>query len=326
MKKLDNIYNEYVNLIANESNASIVLKMKNDYLNHEEISSLYDLISKSTDNHEKGRVIGVIKEFKQNVENAANNRIEQLKSREHVIDVSLPTLDVIGSLHPMTLTINEIRTVISNMSFEGMKFQFRESPEIETAFNNFDALNIPALHPCRTDHQSFHINDEYILRTHTTSTTSRVIQENANDDGAYFTIGKTYRRDSDATHVPMFHQWEILVIHENANFPALLTFLKTFLNAFFGKQLKYRFRPSFFPFTRFSTEVDIWFNDRWLEVLGCGIIAPEVFDACKSKSRMAFAVGGGVERLCMIKNGIKDIRSLYGDAIMNGFTRFGGNR
>ncbi len=326
MNKLNNIYNAYLNFINHDNDEFSVLKIKNDYLNHEEIVALYELISKSIDNREKGQIIGAIKDFKQNVENAANERIKELKSRENMIDVNLPIRNTIGSLHPMTLTINDIKTVISNMSFEGMRFQFRESPEIETSFNNFDALNIPALHPCRTDHQSFHIDNEYILRTHTTSTTAHILQQNTHENGAYFTIGKTYRRDSDATHVPMFHQWEILVIHDKANFPELLTFLKTFLNAFFGRQLKYRFRPSFFPFTRFSTEVDIWFNDRWLEVLGCGIIAPEVFDACKSRCRMAFAVGGGVERLCMIKNGIKDIRSLYGNVVINGFTRFGGNK
>ena len=325
MKNLNDVYDKYLNLIENESNESIVLKIKNDYLNHEEITSLYELIRKSIDNHEKGRIIGIIKDFKQNIENAANQRIKSIKSNEIVVDVNLPTMYTVGSLHPMTLTINDIKTVIYNMSFEGMRFQFRESDEIETAFNNFDALNIPSLHPCRTDHQSFIIDNSNILRTHTTSTTAHILQDNINENGAYFTIGKTYRRDSDATHVPMFHQWEILVIHENANFPALLTFLKTFLNSFFGRQLTYRFRPSFFPFTRFSTEVDIWFNGRWLEVLGCGIIAPEVFDACKSNYRMTFAVGGGVERLCMIKHGIKDIRSLYGNSVMNGFTKLGGN-
>lgn len=326
MNKLQIIYDEYLHKVQNEVSELNILKMKNDYSNHIEVGLMYDKLKLANNNEEKGEIIRAIKEFKKQVEEMANKYIQLIKSQEKKVDVLLPVSDKMGSLHPMTLTINEIKTVIRNMSFEDMKFEFRETSEIETAFNNFDALNIPALHPCRTDHQSFSIDNEHILRTQTTSTTAHILQQNKSENGAYFTIGKTYRKDSDATHVPMFHQWEILVIHNKANFPALLTFLKTFLNAFFGKQLEYRFRPSFFPFTRFSTEVDIWFNGRWLEVLGCGIIAPEVFEQCNSDYRMTFAVGGGVERLCMIKNSITDIRSLYGNKKIFGFSTFGGIR
>lgn len=308
-KIIDDLIIQYANEINDLKNVDKILNLKNQYFKTSVIEDIYKQIPKAI-KEEKGALIKIVKNYQNQLSMIAQNKISMLKSLENKVTTALPVRKTLGSLHIMTIVNNKIDSILQNLIFEGLKFQKSYGNDIESEFYNFTALNIPDLHPCRTDHQSFFVKNG-ILRTQCTSVTAHLIEKHKSGNGAFYTIGKTYRRDLDATHLPQFNQMDILVIHEKANFENLITFVQLFLNTFFGEKLKYRLRPSYFPFTNFSSEVDVWFNGRWMEILGCGVIAPEVFDICKSEQRMSFAMGIGLERLIMIKYGITDIRDLY---------------
>ena len=188
-----------------------------------------------------------------------------------------------------------------------------DGPEIEDEYHNFTALNIPGNHPARAMHDTFYFNNEYLLRTHTSPIQIRSMER----DGVPIRViapGKVYRRDSDITHTPMFHQVEGLVIDKDINFTHLKGILHDFINSFFNDEMSLRFRPSYFPFTEPSAEVDLLSNDgQWLEILGCGMVHPKVLDnlGIDNKKYSGYAFGMGVERLTMLKYGIKDIRLFY---------------
>ena len=225
------------------------------------------------------------------------------------IDITLPgKTSSIGNIHPLSMTLNQIEKIFINAGF-----LVDDGPEIEDEYHNFTALNIPGNHPARAMHDTFYFNNEYLLRTHTSPIQIRSMER----DGVPIRViapGKVYRRDSDITHTPMFHQVEGLVIDKDINFTHLKGILHDFINSFFNDEMSLRFRPSYFPFTEPSAEVDLLSNDgQWLEILGCGMVHPKVLDnlGIDNKKYSGYAFGMGVERLTMLKYGIKDIRLFY---------------
>lgn len=235
------------------------------------------------------------------------------------IDISLPGRGRhIGSIHPVTKTQNRMVSF-----FEQAGFTVATGPEVETDFYNFEALNIPGHHPARAMHDTFYFDATHLLRTHTSSVQIRTMQEavkrhEAGDKDALsiriVCPGRVYRCDSDQTHSPMFHQLEGLVVTEKANFAELKGLITQFLTVFFEEELEVRFRPSYFPFTEPSAEVDIRLaSGKWLEILGCGMVHPKVLDNCgiDSTKYSGYAFGMGIERFAMKRYGIDDLRLFY---------------
>jgi len=226
------------------------------------------------------------------------------------IDVTLPGRgNTRGGLHPVTITRNRIQSLWAQLGFETA-----EGPEVEDDYHNFEALNIPPHHPARAMHDTFYFDSGKLLRTHTSSVQIRHM-ENHQPPYRIIAPGRVYRCDSDQTHTPMFHQVEGLLVDENITFSDLMGHLETFLKLFFDTDdVSIRFRPSYFPFTEPSTEVDIKIGDgKWLEVLGAGMVHPEVFKSVgiDTQKYTGYAFGMGVERLAMLRYGITDLRSLF---------------
>jgi phenylalanyl-tRNA synthetase alpha chain len=236
-----------------------------------------------------------------------NERINAKISGEKV-DVTLPGRgEGSGGLHPITQTLERIESLFSQMGFE-----VAEGPEVEDDLHNFEALNIPAHHPARAMHDTFYFDDNTLLRTHTSSVQIRFMKERK-PPLRFIAPGRVYRHDSDMTHTPMFHQVEGLMIDEDVNFSQLKGLIIDFLEHFFEKKLEVRFRPSYFPFTEPSAEVDIMSENGWLEVLGCGMVHPKVLAnvGVDSEKYTGLAFGMGVERLAMLRHGIDDIRIFF---------------
>lgn len=241
--------------------------------------------------------------------------------RNETLDVTLPVRpEKQGTLHLLTQVTQDIKNY-----FRDLGFDFVDGPELDDDYHNFDALNIPAHHPARQSHDTFYIKNHptRLLRTHTTNVEIRTLV-NKKPPARLITIGRVYRSDAlDATHTPMFHQLEGFVIEPTIHMGHLKGCLSDFCRHFFGVEtLTTRFRPSFFPFTEPSAELDIdasFLNKgsnkatKWLEVLGCGMLHPQVLRNCgvDPDTHQGFAFGAGIERLTMLKYGIKDIRELY---------------
>jgi phenylalanyl-tRNA synthetase alpha chain len=265
-----------------------------------------------------GAAINVVK---QAIEAALTARRESILNAEQAkqlaqesIDVTLPArAQSQGGLHPVTLTLKRVEEL-----FHSIGFEVATGPEIETDFYNFTALNIPEDHPARAMHDTFYIDEANVLRTHTSPVQARYM-ENAlkNNQTPPFKIiapGRVYRVDSDATHSPMFHQVEGLWVDENISFANLKGVVQDFLQKFFERDdLTVRFRPSFFPFTEPSAEMDMSWNGGWLEIGGCGMVHPEVFKHVNidSEKYRGFAFGLGIERLTMLRYGVNDLRHFF---------------
>ena len=251
--------------------------------------------------------------FKKFQDNLEIKSIQNLLEKEK-LDVSLPgSFQTQGKLHPLTITTKRITDF-----FSAQGYLIEDGPEIESDYYNFDALNIPADHPARDMHDTFYLENGSLLRTHTSPVQIRSIEKR----GAPLKIicpGKVYRSDADKTHTPMFHQIEGLVISENVNFGHLKNEIMTFINFFFGAETKVRFRPSYFPFTEPSAEVDIMDKSArdWLEIMGCGLVHPNVIEmsGLDSKKFSGFAFGMGVERMAKLFYEIEDMRSLFSNDI-----------
>lgn len=257
-----------------------------------------------------------INELKQKVQDALNTRRDLLqheqlaaKLAQEQIDVTLPgrTLET-GGLHPVTRTIERISAFFAELGFE-----VKHGPEIEDDFHNFDALNIPEHHPARADHDTFYFNPKLMLRTQTSGVQIRTMEQQQ-PPLRIISPGRVYRNDYDQTHTPMFHQVEGLMVDTNVSFTELKGILHDFLHNFFEEDLQIRFRPSFFPFTEPSAEVDVMGkNGKWLEVLGCGMVHPNVLRSVGIDPEVysGFAFGMGVERLTMLRYGVTDLRAFF---------------
>ena len=276
----------------------------------------------------KGMALNKVKEFIKNEIFKKRIYLEQKEINQKLIkenlDVSLPAREYnSGKIHPISQSIDKIIHIFADMGFS-----VADGPDIETDFNNFTALNIPEHHPAREMQDTFYISSEgkedKVLRTHTSPVQVRTMI-NSEPPFKIIVPGRTYRSDSDATHTPMFHQVEGLLVDKSSNMAHLKGCLIDFLKEFFEiDNLQYRFRPSYFPFTEPSAEMDVAYTkannvikvgagDNWLEILGCGMVNPRVLENCNidSSSYQGFAFGMGIERLSMLKYGITDARSFF---------------
>jgi phenylalanyl-tRNA synthetase alpha chain len=266
-----------------------------------------------------------INQVKQSIENALQQRREaiqqnqlQLKLKEEALDVTLPGRGGgSGGLHPVTRTLERIETL-----FHSIGYAVAEGPEIESDFYNFTALNIPEDHPARAMHDTFYIDEQHVLRTHTSPIQIRYMQAHVEKhkhqlimpDIRIIAPGRVYRVDSDATHSPMFHQVEGLWVGEKVSFADLKGVITDFLQNYFEtRDMQVRFRPSFFPFTEPSAEMDMSWKGGWLEIGGCGMVHPNVLKhvGIDSEKYLGFAFGMGVERLAMLRYGVNDLRLFF---------------
>lgn len=268
-------------------------------------------------NQIRNEVVTKIELAKINFENAELNK----KLSGEKIDLTAPIRSQnAGLIHPISKVMQEIEEIFSELGFE-----FSQGPEIEDDFHNFTALNMPEDHPARQMQDTFYLkNSELLLRTHTSNTQIRKML-NSEPPLRIAALGRVFRRDSDQTHTPMFHQFEGFAVDENVDMGNLKWLLESFLEKFFEvKNVELRFRPSFFPFTEPSAEVDINYSieqgrikigkgDKFMEILGCGMIHPNVLKNCNidSEKYQGFAFGIGVERLAMLKYGITDLRMFF---------------
>jgi phenylalanyl-tRNA synthetase alpha chain len=241
---------------------------------------------------------------------------EALEARlvEEKVDISLPGRgEARGGLHPVTRAMQRAVGIFSRLGFDSVT-----GPEVEQDYYNFGALNFPEHHPARAMHDTFYFGDGRLLRTHTSPVQIRQMEKQS-PPHRIIAPGKVYRADSDQTHTPMFHQIEGLLVGEDVSMADLKGLLQTFVNAFFERSLTMRFRPSYFPFTEPSAEVDIGWDKNdgsepgWLEILGCGMVHPNVLKGCglDTERYTGYAFGMGVERIAMLRYGVKDLRQFF---------------
>ena len=317
MQDLDKLVTEATTLFASIDDANALEQAKARYLGKS--GALTDLLKGlgSLPAAEKPAAGALINVAKQALEQALHEQRERIAERmlesklaEESIDVTLPGRGrSMGGLHPVSRTMERIEQL-----FRSIGFDVADGPEIETDFYNFTALNQPENHPARSMHDTFYLADgKHLLRTHTSPIQIRYMEQNR-PPIRVIAPGRVYRVDSDATHSPMFHQVEGLWIDEHISFAHLKGVLVDFFRRFFeDDRLQIRFRPSFFPFTEPSAEIDMSFGDGWLEVGGCGMVHPNVLRNVNIDSELyqGFAFGLGPDRLTMLRYGVNDLRLFY---------------
>lgn len=313
--ELNDIVNNAKTLIFSANNAADIQDLRVKYLGKK--SQLTDLMKQlgQLDPADRPKAGQWINDAKQQLQTWLNEQDSKLKSAELSSRLSAEKIDVTlagrgqstGSLHPVTRVRERVVALFSQMGFS-----VAEGPEIEDEHHNFSALNFVDHHPAKESQDTFYFADGRLLRTHTSPVQIRVMKNQA-PPIRVITPGRVYRRDSDVTHTPMFHQLEGLVVDKHCNFSHLKGLLQNFLNAFFECEIPLRFRPGYFPFTEPSAEVDIAWGDRWLEVLGCGMVHPNVLRNVNidPDEYTAFAFGIGLDRLAMLRYGINDLRMMF---------------
>ena len=325
MQALDDLKAEATAAIKSAGDSAALEKLRVEWLGKK--GRVTDLLKSlgQLDADERPKVGAEINAVKQLLNEQISQRKETLQRAAIAAQLAAEALDVtlpgrredLGALHPITRTIDRMAAYFGALGFEVV-----EGPEIEDDYHNFEALNIPAHHPARAMHDTFYIDDTHVLRTHTSGVQVRTM-ETREPPLRVICPGRVYRCDSDLTHSPMFHQVEGLLIDENVSFGQLKGIIQEFLNAFFEQDgLAVRFRPSYFPFTEPSAEVDIQCvkcagkgcricsGTGWLEVMGCGMVHPRVLEmsGVDTERYQGFAFGMGVERLAMLRYGIGDLR------------------
>ncbi|MBI9070296.1 MAG: phenylalanine--tRNA ligase subunit alpha [Melioribacteraceae bacterium] len=282
------------------------------------ISQLFEDF-KNLPNEEKrtvGKELNILKTTSQNKFDEMKEKLSEGSSNGNAdIDLTLPGRKVeVGTKHILTQTLEEMRDI-----FRGLGFSVHEGPELESDHLNFEMLNFPADHPARDMQDTFFVNKDFLLRTHTSPVQIRLMS-NQKPPLRAIMPGKVYRNEAiSAKSYCLFHQVEGLYIDTDVTFAELKGTIVSFAQQFYGKDVKYRFRPSFFPFTEPSAEVDIWWEPangkegRWLEILGCGMVDPNVLENCgiDSEKYVGYAFGMGVERIAMLKYGVSDIRTFF---------------
>ncbi|RLJ70790.1 phenylalanyl-tRNA synthetase alpha subunit [Hydrogenivirga caldilitoris] len=327
MNDLEDIKESALRDIASASNLQELQGVRSKYLGKKGLISIALKAIKEIPPEQRKDYGKKVNELKELVEEKLKEREKELKNREledklsrEWLDLTIPIKGTVGSLHPITVTLERIVNI-----FRGMGFTVEEGPEIELEKYNFDMLNIPTDHPAREMQDTFYVNKPgYLLRTHTSPVQIRTMLKRK-PPIQMIAPGKVYRRDDDPTHSPMFHQVEGLVVNEYANFRHMKYVIEEFLREFFQTNLPVRFRTSYFPFTEPSAEVDIGCvicsqegcrvckETGWLEVMGCGMVHPNVLEACGIDTELyqGFAFGMGVERLAMLLYGIDNIKLFY---------------
>jgi len=320
MENLQQILDEALIAVASSDSEAALDEVRVRYLGKKGALTalLKQLSNVSAEGRPKfGQLVNEAKEQVQ-LEIAKQKEVLSLLALNHKL--STETIDItlagrgqeVGGIHPVTRTQERIEHF-----FRGIGFDVAAGPEIEDDYHNFEALNIPEHHPARAMQDTFYFNANTVLRTHTSPVQVRTMEQ-SQPPIRIICPGRVYRCDSDQTHTPMFHQVEGLLIDENISFADLKGTLQQFLNVFFEDDVKTRFRPSYFPFTEPSIEVDIWrVNSKgegsWLEVLGCGMVHPKVLEmsGIDSEKYTGFAFGMGVERFAMLRYKVDDLRMFF---------------
>ncbi len=328
--RLQALEDEFKSELEESSAKDAVLSLKTKYLGRKGLFAALLKEIPTLAPEDRGAAGKAINILKRKIEEELDSRIETISKTERLQELSSESIDVTlpgriavssGRLHPTTMIMDEIEDI-----FLGLGFDIAEGPELESDYYNFEALNIPKDHPAREMQDTFYIDEEHLLRTHTSPVQIHVM-ENSPPPLRVIAPGAVYRRDSDVTHTPMFHQVEGFMVDRGVTFADLKGLLTLFLQRLFGKKTPVRFRPSFFPFTEPSAEVDIGCvicrskdsacrvckGTGWLEILGSGLIHPRVFESVNYDSTefTGFAFGLGIERIAMLKYGIDDIRLFY---------------
>jgi len=304
----------FLNKFKEADSQDSINSLKIEYLGKKGVLS--SLMSQLSDApvEKKPRLGKSINEFKSLIEESISSSLKKIEQSEldeqlfkEAIDVSLPLSPDVGSYHPISLIAQEISEYFKNKGYV-----LREGPEIESEYFNFSALNIPENHPARDMHDTFYFEDGNLLRTHTSPVQIRSM-ELESPPLKILCPGKVFRCDSDQTHTPMFHQVEGLVVDKDINFAHLKNEILEFVASFFKDNPKVRFRPSYFPFTEPSVEVDIQGKNGWLEIMGCGMVHPNVLKNVGLNPQVysGFAFGMGIERMTMLRYQISDIRMLF---------------
>ena len=324
---IEEILTQALQALANTQDLAQLDQVRVDYLGKKGLFTQHMKELGSLDPEQRKSVGQVINTAKNAFQEALDNRKQTLESEQlqarlasECIDVTLPGRGQnTAGLHPVTITLRRIAKIFASVGFKVV-----EGPEIEDDYHNFGALNIPEHHPARAMHDTFYFDAHTVLRTHTSPVQIRVM-ESEKPPLKVIAPGRVYRCDSDLTHTPMFHQVEGFQVDTDVSFADLKGVVFEFLRAFFEKDIQVRFRPSYFPFTEPSAEVDIecvmcdgkgcrvCSHTGWLEVMGCGMIHPEVFKSVNidNEHYSGFAFGMGVERLAMLRYGINDLRMFF---------------
>lgn len=327
MENLAALTEEALKLVTNAQDLAALDAVRVDYLGKSgSITALMKTLGKLSPEERPaaGAEINKAKDAVQAALDVRKTALEQAaiaaKLADEVVDVTLPGRGQhTGGLHPVTRTLQRIEDI-----FSAVGYTVEVGPEIEDDYHNFEALNIPSHHPARAMHDTFYVDDTHVLRTHTSPVQVRTM-ENKTPPIRVICPGRVYRCDSDVTHSPMFHQVEGLVVDKDISFADLKGTMDQFLKTFFEADVPVRFRPSYFPFTEPSAEMDIQCtqcrgkgcrmckNSGWLEVGGCGMVHPEVFKASgvDPETYTGFAFGMGVERLAMLRYGVNDLRLFF---------------
>ena len=315
INELEILESEAAKEIAAAENSESIEKLRLGFLGKKGKLSLLLGGMKNLSNEERPLIGQRANVLKTQLQELIKEKLEILKTQalsqiliKETIDVTAPPTGIPqGHRHPLITTTEQIIDL-----FLGLGYQVSEGPEIENDYYNFEALNIPQDHPARDMQDTFYLGGEYLLRTHTSPVQIRCL-ESKKPPVRIVSPGRVYRRDAvDATHSPVFHQVEVLAIDEKLDFSHLRGTVMAFLKAFFG-DLPIRFRASYFPFTEPSAEVDVQWRGKWLEVMGCGMVDPAVLEelGIDPEKYSGFAAGLGVERFCMVRHGLDDIRKLY---------------
>lgn len=327
MENLSSLTQEALQLVVKVDNLDSLEQVRVDFLGKKgHLTALLKSLGQlsAEERPEAGAKINAAKEQISDALSAKKAALEEAQIAQQLsaqsVDITQPGRQAeIGGLHPVSRTLERIVAI-----FAGAGYAVEEGPEIEDDFHNFEALNIPAHHPARAMHDTFYVDERHVLRTHTSPVQIRTM-ENSEPPIRIVCPGRVYRCDSDLTHTPMFHQVEGLVVDKNVSFADLKGTVDQFLKAFFEADVPVRFRPSYFPFTEPSAEVDIQCtqcagkgcrvckNTGWLEVMGCGMVHPNVFRSSGVDPEIysGFAFGMGVERLAMLRYGINDLRLFF---------------
>ncbi len=326
-EKMDAIKNAALEMIANANSTQELNDVRVKYLGKSgEISLLMRDMGKvaKEDRPQMGKLVN---ELRYSVESVLNERTTLLAEQEKLVRLKKEEIDItltqsghnVGTLHPLTLIRNQLIDI-----FVSMGFSVAEGPEIESDLYNFQLLNVPKDHPARDMQDTFYVNDNIVLRTQTSAVQARIMQD-SKPPIRIISPGKVYRSDDDASHSPIFNQFEGLAIDKHITMGDLQGCLQTFASKMFSKDTKVRLRPSYFPFTEPSVEVDVTCSmchgkgcrvckgTGWVEILGAGIVNPKVLEMCgiDSNEYSGFAFGFGIDRIAMIKYGIPNIKMLY---------------
>lgn len=321
MENLQQLVEQALAAVEKADSVQLLEQVRVDYLGKKgELTQLLKGLGKLSA-EERPQAGAKINEAKERVQSAITLRKDAMevallnqRLAKETVDVTLPGRGQgLGGLHPVTRTMQRIEAFFSKAGYS-----VEVGPEIEDDYHNFEALNIPSHHPARAMHDTFYFDANRLLRTHTSPVQIRTM-ESGKPPFRMICPGRVYRCDSDQTHTPMFHQVEGLLVEEKVSFADLKSTIEEFLRVFFEKDLAVRFRPSYFPFTEPSAEVDIeWGRDedgniKWLEVMGCGMVHPKVFSAAgvDPEKYSGFAFGLGVERLAMLRYGVNDLRMFF---------------